>query len=98
MSALLRGEEPLRKASIREFRSNLAGLIEGDESVLVTRHGKPAAVVVPLHDPESVPLELRRKLFGALADDIARQLAGNGVSDDEIEREFAEHRKRRRGQ
>jgi prevent-host-death family protein len=85
----------MRKATIREFRSNIAELIDGDESVLVTRHGKPAAVVVPLHDRASVPLELRRRLFAALTDEIAEQL-GPAISDDHIESEFIEHKKRRR--
>ena len=46
----------------------------GDESVLVTKHGKPAAVVYPLGDPEKIPIEVRRKLYLAMAAEIAKQL------------------------
>lgn len=88
----------MKKATIREFRSNIAELIAGDDSVLVTRHGRPAAVVVPLHDPASVPLELRRELFGTLAEEVAKELDARGVTDQQIERDFAEHKKRRRRQ
>jgi prevent-host-death family protein len=86
----------VKKATIREFRSNIAELIGGEDSVLVTKHGKPAAVVYPLHNPKKIPVELRRKIYLAMAGEIARQLDANGVSDDQVEREFTEHQKRRR--
>ncbi|HKR63696.1 MAG TPA: type II toxin-antitoxin system prevent-host-death family antitoxin [Thermoanaerobaculia bacterium] len=87
----------MKRATIREFRSNIADLIAGEESVLVTKHGRPAAVVYPLGNPKILPLELRRKLYLALAGEIAKQLDGK-VSDEQIEREFSEHKKRRRRQ
>jgi prevent-host-death family protein len=86
----------VRTTTIREFRSNIAKLIDGDESVLVTKHGKPAAVLYPLRDPSKIPLEVRRKLFLALAKDIGKQLDAKGISEEEIERDFAEFKKRRR--
>ena len=86
----------MKTATIREFRNNIAELISGEESVLVTKHGKPAAVVYPLGDPSKVPIEVRRKLYLAMAGEIASQLDAHGVSDEQIEREFLEHKKRRR--
>lgn len=86
----------MKTATIREFRSNIADLIAGEESVLVTKHGKPAAVVYPLSNPKEIPLEVRRKLFLAMSEDIARQLETQNVSEEQIEREFTEHKKRRR--
>lgn len=86
----------MKTATIREFRSNIAELLAGEESVLVTKHGKPAAVVYPLGNPKTLPLEVRRKLYLAMAGDIAKQLDTQGVSDEQIEREFNEHKKRRR--
>jgi len=86
----------MKTATIREFRSNFAKLIASDESVLVTRHGKPTAVVYPLRDPKKIPLELRRKLYLAMADEIAKQLKTRNVTDEQIEREFNEHKKSRR--
>jgi prevent-host-death family protein len=90
------GGRAVKTATIREFRSNIAELIAGDESVLVTKHGKPAAVVYPLGDPQKVPIEVRRKLYLAMSGEIAEQLDARGVSDEQIEREFNEHKKRRR--
>ena len=86
----------MKTATIREFRSNIAELLAGDESVLVTKHGKPAAVVYPLNNPKELPLEIRRKLYLAMAGEIAKQLDARGVSDEQIEREFNERKKPRR--
>ena len=86
----------MKTATIREFRSNIAELLAGEESVLVTKHGKPAAVVYPLSNPKELPLEIRRKLYLAMAGEIAKQLDAHGVSDKQIEREFNEHKKSRR--
>jgi prevent-host-death family protein len=88
----------MKKATIREFRSNISEIVGGDESVLVTRHGKPAAVVYPLSNPDAVPLELKRRLYLALAGDIGKELDTQAVSDEQIERDFAESKKRRRRQ
>ena len=87
----------MKTATIREFRSNIAELLAGEESVLVTKHGKPTAVVYPLTNPKELPLEIRRKLYLAMAGEIAKQLDARGVSDEQIEREFNEHKKPRRG-
>lgn len=88
----------MKTATIREFRSNIAELLAGDESVLVTKHGKPAAVVYPLNDPKKLPIEIRRKLYLAMSEDIAKQLDADGVSEEQIDREFTDHKKRRRRQ
>ncbi len=86
----------MKTATIREFRSNIAELLAGEESVLVTKHGRPAAVVYPLRNPKKLPLEVRKKLYLAMAGEIAKQLDAQGVSDEQIEREFDEHKKHRR--
>jgi len=86
----------VKTTTIRELRGNIAKLIDSDESVLITKHGKPAAVMYPLRDPSKIPLEVRRKLYVTMAGEIAKQLDAQNVSDEEIERDFAEFRKRRR--
>jgi prevent-host-death family protein len=88
----------MKTATIRELRSNIAKIIASDESVLVTKHGKPAAVLYPLGDPKKIPLEVRRKLYLALAGNIAKQLDAQNVTDEQIASEFSAHKKRRRRQ
>ncbi len=86
----------MKTTSIRDFRSRMAELLNGDEPVLVTRHGKQAAVLYPLHDPKMIPIEIRRKLFLDITDEIGKQLDTRGVKDEDIERDFAAFKKRRR--
>ena len=65
---------------------------------LVTRHGNPAVVVYSLRDPKKVAPEVRQELFLALTAEIAGQLDAKGVTEDEIQRDFAARQKRRRRQ
>jgi prevent-host-death family protein len=85
----------MKTATIREFRSNIADLIAGQESVLVTKHGKPAAVLYPLSDPSALPPDVRRGLYQAMAADVGQQLDAQGITEEQIEREFTESKKRR---
>ena len=86
----------MKTTTIREFRSKIAELIAGEDSVIVTRHGKPAAVLFSLRDPQKIPAELRKKLYVAMATEIAKQLDTKKVSDKQLERDFREYQKRRR--
>jgi len=86
----------MKTTSIRDFRSRMAELMDGDEPVLVTRHGKQAAILYPLRDPKKIPIEIRRKLFLEITNEIGKQLDARGVTDEEIERDFAVFKKRRR--
>ena len=85
----------MKTTTVRDFRSRIAELIDSDEPVLVTRHGKNAAVLFPLHDAKRIPLDLRRKLFFDLTNDIAKQLDAKGVTDEDVERAFTAMKKRR---
>jgi prevent-host-death family protein len=86
----------MKTTSIREFRSRIAELVDGDEPVLVTRHGKNAAVLYPLNDSNKIPAEIRRKLLRDITADVAKQLNAKRVTDEEIERDFAAFKKSRR--
>jgi prevent-host-death family protein len=86
----------MKTTSIRDFRSRIAELLDSDEPVLVTRHGRNAAVLYPLHDPKKIPLEIRRRLFRDITASVAEQLDAKGTTDEEIERDFTAFKKRRR--
>jgi hypothetical protein len=47
-------------------------------------------------DGTKIPLEIRRQRFLALSADIAKQLDAKGISEEEIEHDFEEWKKRRR--
>jgi len=86
----------MKTTSVREFRNRVAELLDSDEPILVTRHGKNAAVLYPLHDPSKIPIEVRRRLFRDITEEIGKQLDAEGVTDEDIAREFRSARKRRR--
>jgi prevent-host-death family protein len=86
----------MKTTTVREFRSRFAELLASDEPVLVTRHGKPAALVLSLKDPRKIPAEVRRELFLAMTRDIATQLRTGKITEEEIERDFRAYQKRRR--
>lgn len=87
----------MKTATVRDARSRFSEMIHGREAVLVTSHGKAAAVVYPLSDPGAVPMEVRKDVFFAFSRTLARSLKARGVSEEDVLRGFAEFRKRRRG-
>jgi hypothetical protein len=90
----------MRVAGVREFRSQAPELIKGDELVFVTRHGKLSGLLVPLSEPQELPVELRRELLTRLGAGIASHLKTHGVTEAKALRDFETwrkvHRRRRR--
>ncbi len=60
----------MHRTSVRDFRANIAELLEKDAAVLITRHGKNVAIVYPLRHPAALPLEVRQNIV----DSVGRQL------------------------
>lgn len=82
---------------VREFRSHLADLldevVDRREHVIITRHGRPSAVVIPINEYEAL-----EETAEVLSDDdtlvaIRRGLgdlaAGDEVTLDEVRQEMA---------
>ena len=70
----------MKVATVREFRDKATSYFNGDEPVLVTRHGKVTGLYLPIEHPESFPLELRKDLLVSIGESISRSLAQKGVS------------------
>jgi len=64
----------LKFVGVREFKENLTGLLGKKEEVVVTRHGKPVARVVPVRkgSPEVLLLEIGMVLSEA---DVSKEEA-----------------------
>jgi hypothetical protein len=63
----------MRMSSVREFRDNATSLLRSRSPILITRRGRLAGIFFP--KPESsLPVELKREIFPALAGEVARQL------------------------
>jgi antitoxin (DNA-binding transcriptional repressor) of toxin-antitoxin stability system len=86
----------MRIAGIRELRARSADLLGGDEPVLVTKHGRVSGVYLPLDEPDRLPTDLRRELATVLGRHLSRLLAAQGVTEEEVAKDFRAHRKRRR--
>lgn len=85
----------MRISTVREFRDNASGMLRAKDPILVTRRGKLAGIFFP--QPEAtLPIELKREMFGILSAEIGRQLRKRGVSEEEVLADFAAWRKAKR--
>jgi len=51
-------------------------MLDGRDSVLITRHGEHVAIVYPLRDPKRIPVEVRRRITLDLTSHFAERLGG----------------------
>jgi hypothetical protein len=85
----------MKISTVREFRDRATAFLRSKDPVLVTRRGKLAGVFFP--SPEStLPLELKRELFGMLSRAIAAQIKRRGLSEGQVLADFERWRKERR--
>jgi len=81
--------------TVREFRDKATSILRSTEPVFITRRGKLAGVYMPVADGE-LPLDLKRQLFGVLAEQIRQEREEKGVSETEILDDFTSWQKERR--
>jgi len=81
--------------TVREFRDRATSILRSTEPVFITRRGKLAGVYMPVADGE-LPLDLKRQLFGVLAEQIRQEREAKGVSAVEILDDFTKWQKERR--
>ncbi len=86
----------MQVTGVREFRSRATELLGGKDLVFVTRHGKLASIVVPLREPQSLPVDLRKELLERLGEAIAAHLQKAGVTEKRVLRDFKAWREERR--
>lgn len=63
--------------------------------ILVSRRGRSVGVFFPRPEA-SLPIELKRELFGALSAEIARHIRKGGLNEEDILTEFESWRKSKR--
>lgn len=88
---------------VREFRTNLSELLddvaERRDHVLVTRNGRPAAVLVPVDEydalEETAEILSDPDALAALETGLAELQRGDTISIEELRAELAERRPRR---
>jgi antitoxin YefM len=85
---------------VREFRSNLSHLlndvVDRKDHVLITRNGRPAAVLISIEEYESleetVEILSDPEAMAALEEGLAELERGDTVSLEEVRRELAARR------
>ncbi|HYV41840.1 MAG TPA: hypothetical protein VEO02_08645 [Thermoanaerobaculia bacterium] len=87
----------MKTATIEEVLSRPEEMLAGEESVMVTRDGKPTAVVYPLKDPQKIPMEIRRKLFAEASGQVGQELRAKGITQEEVDRYIEDLLRQSRG-
>jgi antitoxin (DNA-binding transcriptional repressor) of toxin-antitoxin stability system len=73
------------KIGIREFRENLAGYLESDQPLAITRHGETLGFFIPAQKrSRAAELEAVR----AAAKDLDEMIASWGASEDDLMDEY----------
>jgi hypothetical protein len=85
----------MRMSTVREFRDNATSLLRSRSPILITRRGRLAGIFFPRPE-SSLPVELKREIFPALAGEVARLLRKRGTSEREVVEDFEAWRKARR--
>jgi antitoxin (DNA-binding transcriptional repressor) of toxin-antitoxin stability system len=79
-----------KKIGIREFRENLADLLEGGRPLAITRHGETLGFFVPARKrSRKAEIEAMR----AAAEELDSMIAEWGTSENELMREYKEIRR-----
>ena len=77
------------KIGIREFREKLAGYLESDKPLAITRHGETLGFYIPAQKrSRTAELEAMR----AAAKDLDQMIASWGTSEDELMDEYKQIR------
>ena len=84
----------MKTASIKDFRLNLAEMVNKDEPVMLTRHGHPLGFYVPWSDTENLPLEFKRQAFIKNAP-LRKKVFGH-IEEKDLMEDFAKWQKERR--
>lgn len=85
----------MKICSMREFHDHAADLLRSKDPILLTRRGRLEGVFFPR--PEfSLPIELKRKFFNTLSQEVGRQLSEGGFAAEEIVADFESWRENRR--
>ncbi|MFQ5893163.1 MAG: hypothetical protein ACE5H5_02515 [Nitrospinota bacterium] len=86
----------MKITTVRDFRNKATAYLKAEEPVLITRHGRVAGLLLPLQDPEHLPVDLRRELLARFGEYLSKSLEARGISEKEILEDFEASRKTRR--
>ena len=77
------------RVGIREFRENLAGYLESDKPLAITRHGETLGFYIPAQKRSR---EAELDAMRAAAKDLDQMIASWGAGEDELMEQYKEIR------
>src|SRR5436190_14283713 len=86
----------MKVEGVREFRKDVPKLVRDKKLVLVTWHGRPRSVLMPLEDLSKLPRELRMEFLRQSGEEIQDYLRKLGVTEPEVQADFEKWRKAKR--
>jgi len=86
----------MKMTTVREFRKRVASLMREGDSALITRHGKPSGLFLPLGEGAEIPMDLRMALVERVGAAVSKALAAKGATEKEVLSDFRRHKKTRR--
>ena len=86
----------MKVTGVREFRDRVPELLNGEDLVFVTKHGKLTGILVPLAEPLELPVELRHDLLERLGAAISKHLDERGVGEERVMGDFEKWKRDRR--
>ena len=85
----------MQMAGARQFRDKAAGYLNGDEPVLITKHGKISGLYLPLESSSTIPENLRKDLARVLGRHLQDLMDLQKIKEEDIQEDFREHRRHR---
>ncbi|MBI4613979.1 MAG: type II toxin-antitoxin system Phd/YefM family antitoxin [Planctomycetes bacterium] len=83
----------MKVTSVRDFRKDISRILEGHDPVVVTKHGTPTAILMPLPlVADDLDERMRKILIEIVGAEVRRQLEDKGVAPGEIYRDLEEFR------
>ncbi len=87
----------MKTAALHDVRSDPASYLDASEPVLFTQGGKVSGVYIPLaEESEDMTSELERTIARVLGHRLSRLLDSQGVSEEDVQRDFDAFRRARR--
>jgi len=85
----------MRIALVEEFSGRAAVLLRAKQPFVVMRQRRVAGIYFPQPDA-SMPIEMKREIFGAMSTALAKHLRKDGIGQQAIHRDFQKWRRARR--
>jgi len=86
----------MKVAGVRQFRKDVPKLVRGKDVVVVTWHGRPQSVLMPLKNIRKLPRELRMEFLEQTGRELRDHFRKLGVTQKRLLDDFKAGRKIRR--